>query len=327
MKGGRLMMTIKRKTTLCNTNIHLLNIIWRLGKGIMFKIHIEKYMEVFYGVKPIDTWKQLKELNTNMIVEWIKLRNIVVIKLRKYALQFLLQKDRAEISAISVTYSKIKKTAFINTIIQNHISSNHIKATFERVANYYENASTFLSSEKKGYKVIERLFNKGIFNNYALSEINELKEIDSTNKSCLKSSKSKIPSNNVSKYTHRFNLNSMQSQGIYIDSAKLQANGGHVTLYIAILDLNNSLDVKKVSNKINSTFSYLSLFTPNNIKIHFNVYTASSERYKLLLRLKHSIDKHFIDTKVSGSFTWEVTNLEIEKKLFGNQKILLQNIK
>lgn len=105
----------------------------------------------------------------------------------------------------------------------------------------------------------------------------------------------------------------MQSQGIYIDSAKLQADSG-IIIYIAILDFNGSFNAKKLANKIFSTFSYLSIFTVHNIRFHFSVYTASQERYKALLRIKHTIDKHFIDAKVFGSFEWEVFDLDLEKK-------------
>ncbi|WP_090677329.1 hypothetical protein [Paenibacillus tianmuensis] len=216
-----------------------------------------------------ETWERLKELERNKIVEQIKLRNIVVIKLRKSAVCFLLGKNREEIASVQVNITRIMKSAFINEIIHKHICEKRIKPTFERVRNYYKTSSTFLCAEKENYKILQKYHEKGVFGDSILAEVELLRYIEESNKGNLRSVESNEITDPLLQRAH--NMNCIQTGGVYIDLA--EKIGSTVTLHVAMLDLSGSLTGVKVSEKLLKTYHYLDIFKNDKLRIHFVVYT------------------------------------------------------
>lgn len=323
------MITNARKESFCKANIELLELIWRIGKGLMYKKHIEAYMEHFFGQKPQDTWEKLKELEGADIVQRVRLYNIVVIKLKKYALRFLMGVERERIRSIEVTASKLMRNAYINAVILHHLKVDPIitKLDYQRFLDRYYPYSTFFVARNQAYQVLSRLYvEKGLFFTEIEQEIDRLKEIQVRSLSFSKKERgNKYKEKEVAEYT--FNINSMEQGSVFIDYTTKKEG-----IHIAILDDKNNLSGGKIAEKIMRTYSYFYDFLPFGTLFKFTVYVRNEERVKALknnANMKAYND--FISTKsrIQG-FTWhgqnvdvKFVNLDLDRQLFGNQSLAL----
>lgn len=328
------MITNQRKQSLCEAHKSLLELIWALGKGLMYKKHIEAYMEHFYGVKPQHTWAKLKELEENDVVQRIKLYNIVVIKLKKYAIRFLLGVERESIRSIEVTATKLNRTAYVNAMLLHHINTiPSLKRDYQSFLNKYYLSSMFSKSRYKSYEVLETLKEKSVL---VASETNEsdvdieiaklkgiqmglfpTKEADDE--------ESKEENAEESKKEYEFNINSMEQHSIFIDFMSKKEG-----LHIAILDDKNNLTGKKLAEKVMKTYDYLNTFFPLQTVFNFTVYVRNEKRLEEVQSKanKKGFDEFVLKNHKKLAYRSEYcertyVNLDLDKNLFGNQSLIL----
>jgi hypothetical protein len=326
------MITQDQKKATCKDHSDLLQLIWLFGGGLMFKSHVERYMEHFSGKKPFDTWQAMRKLEQSGLIERIKFYNVILIKLRKYALCFLLNKERNQVSSVSANLAKIKKTAFINEIVLRDITDIQNKSKtrlpVEKFFLAYSKRTTFFCSAKKSHEVLSWYQANGLFIDFISSEIGDLQKIEQKNKSFLRNSPT-MPSKNKKKEKNggedesRYNLNSMQSSGVHLKFTEKNS----ALVRIAIFDINSQLSADALALKMMNVFRYLNNYFSDGVQPQFSVYTVSKERKSALekVRVSNLLEKHLQRDLNFGQipFAWEVINLNLENILFGKQKILL----
>lgn len=319
------MITNVRKEKLSKSNEQMLEVIWRLGRGLMYKKHIEAYMEHFFNQKPEVTWKKLKELEESDVVERVRLYNIVVIKLKKYALRFLLGVKREQIRSLDVTASKLMRSAYVQALILSHLKEDPrmTKLDYKMFLDRYCLSSTFFVTRNTGFVVLEQYAKKGVFFEID-EEVDRLREIKE--KSLFKKNEGK----EIVEY--KFNLNSMEQSSIFINYASRNRTTKINTIHLAIIDDKNNLRGSKVAEKIMRTYSYLYEFVPLGTLFKFTVYVRNGERLEALGNKANT--KSFNDYIATKSriqrITWNsafcevnYVNLDLDKKLFGNQLLVL----
>lgn len=322
------MITNARKEKVSKANKHVLEVIWRLGKGLMYKKHIEAYMEHFFNQKPEVTWKKLKELEESDVVERVRLYNIVVIKLKKYALRFLLGVEREQIRSIDVTASKLMRSAYVHALILEHLKEVRLMTfvDYKMFLDRYCPLSTFFIPRNTGYEVMERYAKKGVFSNQIDKEIDRLREIK------VKSLFTEDKAKEEKEVDYKFTINSMEQASIYIDYTTRNSLTGISTIRIAIIDDKNNLRGSKIAEKIMRTYSYFYEFVPFGTLFKFTVYVRNGERLEALedkANTKAFNDYIATKSKIQG-FIWNsglcevnYVNLDLDKKLFGNQSLIL----
>lgn len=323
------MITQHQKEAVCKQHSDLVQIIWLFGGGLMFKSHVERYMEYFNRIKPFDTWQALRELEQSGLIERIKFYNVILVKLRKYAVCFLLNKERNQVASVSASLAKIKKTAFINEVVLNGLNQGlENRPTLEKFFNGYSPRTTFFSTAKQSHEVLKWYQANGRFVDAISSEIGHLQKIEQKNKSFLKNSPTMPSKNEKTEQSdgadeNRYNLNSMQSSGIHFQFSRQNSN----FVQIAIFDINSQLCADTLAHKMSSVFKYINSYLKDGVKLQFFVYTVSQERKSALekagvnKRLEQELQYELILGEIP--FPWEVVNLNLENKLFGKQKILL----
>lgn len=307
------MIPFEKKKRICLENKKLLHLVYVFGSGVMFKQHVQRYFRDFEGVHEIETSKKLSELKQNEIIEYHNIFGSKVVKLKKFAVYFLLDKGREDVSSINFTSGKAKKSAFLNEMI---LSNKGIKAkwsTLEGLFRVFPEQTTYFSKQKETYKFLAGQIEIGNTTTHAFEELEKLilhKEIAT-----------KFAKTEDTSIKKEFNLNSIQAANIYLGLRK-RGNSKPIQ-QVDILDLNGMMTAKKFVNKVISTTHYLELFLDEEkIDLHYNLYVQSAERMEHLLESMDEIDKLIMQIH-KKSISWEIVNLKLESTLFRNQKVLL----
>lgn len=316
-------VTNARKQRVCEANKAILELIWLLGKGLMFKKHLEDYCLHFFNEKPESTWEKVKVLEEAEVIERIRLHNIVVIKLKKFALRFLLQVDREQVRSIEVTASKLMRSAYIHAIVLYHLKNVEIinKLDYQAFMERYYPLATFFVVRNRAYEVLRYSAEKGVLSEAIWEEIELLKEIR-------KRANSFDTSGKVN--TVRFNINSMEQASIFLEFVRKKQ--GNTVFHIALLDDRNNLTAVKIAEKILKTYAYFYDFVAHTTRFEFTIYVQNEERLKAITsKTAQRNFKNYINNKtknrsvVYNSQFIEIryVNLDLDKKLFGSQTLRL----
>lgn len=318
------------KHGICESNRDILEVIWHLGRGIMFRSQLKLYMARFFDYKEFDLIDRLAHLEVFQVVEKLNYHGNVILKLRKFALQFLLNKSREQVSAIQVNPSKVKRTAFNNAIILDTIRKTDAfsELAFDELLERYIEKSMLCLSEREGYKALEHY--KRYLDPQGLDEIIALKKKEIENNANLNSYRGKdLQWGNTVSYA--YNLINMAFQGVFINllTKTHPFTGENVpTLHIAIPDLNDTLSVISLGQKVFESFSYLdSIFVPNHsseafpFHYHFTVYVSCGTRKIYLESFRKLINQKLTANHIMTRMSWEVVDLNIKPRLFKASKL------
>lgn len=316
------MTTTDKKQRLCKQHEKMLKIIYHLGKGIMFKKHLERYMEA-RGTHTIHTSIAITELREAKVVEIIYIHRVAVIKLLKFAVGFIEKKHVEEVTAISVTQTKISRVAFLNEIMLRKLprltDEEDKDKIIDTVLNGYIKNTTYFKKDKQTYKLLIQNVREGLYKEEAtIHEINLLKKSYESSRARLKYREKEVAK--VERVV-QFNLNSMTSSNIYI--GRIFSDGNTLTQHIEILDVNSKMPVSQLVQKIEKTYDYMNQFLKSNMKLKFNFYVASQERKSFFDDRRQKIKNALRRRQVQAEY--EVINLNLEKTLFRNQKVLLSS--
>ncbi|WP_242325663.1 hypothetical protein [Bacillus cereus group sp. BfR-BA-01353] len=315
------MTTTDKKQRLCKQHEKMLKIIYHCGKGIMFKKHIERYMEL-RGTHTIHTSIAITELREAKVVEVIYMYRVAIIKLLKFAVAFIEKKHVEEVTAIAVTQTKISRVAFLNELMLSKLpvlDEENKDKIIDTVLNGYIKNTTYFRKDKQTYKLLIQNVREELYKEEAtLHEINLLKKSYESSRARLMYREKDVEK--VERVVP-FNLNSMTSSNIYV--ARIYRNNNNNTLvqHIEILDVNSKMPASQLVDKIEKTYDYMNQFLKSNMKLKFNFYVASAERKAFFDDRGQKIKNALMRRQVQAEY--EVINLNLEKTLFRNQKILL----
>ncbi|MBN6708214.1 hypothetical protein, partial [Bacillus thuringiensis] len=273
------MATTDKKQRLCEQHEKMLKIIYHCGKGIMFRKHVERYMEL-RGTHTIHTSIAIKELREARIIEVIYVHRVAIIKLLKFAVGFIEKKHVEEVTAISVTQTKISRVAFLNELMLSKLpvlDKENKDKIIDTVLNGYIKNTTYFRKDKQTYKLLIQNVREGLYKEDATTyEINLLKKIHESSRAGLMYREKEVTK--VERVV-QFNLNSMTSSNIYIARIYEDShNKNQLIQHIDILDVNSKMPVSQLVEKIEKTYDYMNQFLKSNIKLKFNFYVASPER-------------------------------------------------
>lgn len=308
------LVTSEKKKSICEQDRKLLQLIYIFGGGVMFKQHIHRYFSAYEGIHEIETSKRLLELQQNEIIEYHNIFGSKVVKLKKFAVYFLLDKGREDVSSVNFTAGKAKKSAFLNEMILTNKDFKEKWSTLEDLFRVFPELTTYFSKQKETYKFLKKQIKIGNTTKHAASEVEKLilhKELAT-----------KFEKTGDMPLRKEFNLNSIQAANIYLGFRKAKGNPKPMQ-QVDILDLNGMMTVKKFVKKVISTTHYLEIFFDNEkIGLHFNLYVQSADRKEHLLKSKDEIDKLIMKIN-KKEISWEVVDLNLENTLFRGQKVLL----
>lgn len=306
------LVPFEKKKLICEANKELLNLVYEFGNGIMYKQHIQRYFSEFEGIHEIDISKRLLELKNNEIIDFQNIFGAKVVKLKKFAVCFLLGKEREAVSSINFTMMKVKKSAFLNQIILDNADLFKTKwATLEDLRKPFLKATTYFSKQKETYIFLQRQ------SSYTVQWVeDEIRKLISHKEKAIqfKETPYKVKNN-------EFNLNSMQASNIFFGIKRIGVV--RPTQPIHLLDLNGLMTPNKLASKINNTVDYLdALFDREKLDFQFDLFVHSDERRSFLLKSKKKIDKLIWD-HCKREISWGVVDLNLENTLFRGQKVLL----
>ncbi|MFJ5772546.1 hypothetical protein [Psychrobacillus sp. NPDC093180] len=307
------MVPFEKKKRICKENRTLLQLVYLFGSGVMFKRHIQRYFSAYEGVHEIETSKRLLKLKENEIIEYHNIFGSKVIKLKKFAVYFLLDKGREDVSSINFTAAKAKKSAYLNQIILNNASIKAKWPTLDDLFGDLPEITTYFMKQKETYKFLEEQYKNHYTSRYAYDEIRKL--------IATKEMATKFVTNDRTVKKTTFNMNSLQAANIFF-GIKISGTVRPIQ-QIDLLDLNGLMTPAKFVAKINSTVDYLDvLFDSEELDFHYNLYVQSSQRKVVLLRSKDKIDE-LIRDHCKREISWGIINLNLESTLFRGQKVLL----
>lgn len=318
------MATTDKKQRLCEEHEKMLKIIYYCGKGIMFKKHIERYMQL-RGAHTIHTSIAVKELREAKVIEVIYVHRVAVIKLLKFVIAFIEKKHVEEVTAITATQAKISKVAFLNELMLSRLpvlDEENKDKIIDTVLNGYIKNTTYFRKDKQTYKLLIQNVWEGLYKEDAtIYEINLLKKIHESSRAGLMYREKEVAK--VERVV-QFNLNSMTSSNIFIGRIHEDLhNKNQLIQHIEILDVNSKMPTSQLVEKIEKTYDYMNQFLKHNMKLKFNFYVASQERKDFFDDRGQKIKNALMRRQVQAEY--EVINLNLEKTLFRNQKILLSS--
>lgn len=306
------MITNKAKEETCRVFEGYLKLIYHFGRGVMLVVHIQRYMEHLEGKNKTSVWRDLRELQAKEIIDVHKIHNNSYIKLKKYALRYLLNKDSAkDTKSISYGFTTIKKSLFINELVLQYPLKG---SKIDELVDYYSNHTTFINKDKQNIAILKNLSNN-LINGEIKAEIQNLEGIYTEQMERL-ITKTKTKGVKIEKL-NKFNLNNMQSRNIYISSIKGD------TINVVFLDVNDSYTANKMADNFQLVYQYLSTIFPENIKLRFTIITSDSENEFRIQKQMPQINQYLQNKKILNTFTINVKNLDLRAKLFSNVKILL----
>lgn len=314
------MITRERKERLCEEHRQLLELIFSFGKGIMYRNHVQRFMSLFESVNEIDTSKHIKELIENKLLDKRNLFGAVVLRLKKFPVYYLLQCNRESVSSITFSANKVKKSAFLCEIVLQRADFFKKKGmSLENLRSYYLNSTTYFLKDKDTFNYLERQIAAGWCNkDFAKTEVAHLRLLKERAQAGLKT-KEPLHLEDLP-FAGEFNLNAMMSANIFLGMRTRQEG-----CYVDILDSSGLMTSKKFARKVNATFDYLNvLFNREKIDFKFVLHVQSKERKKFIEEEKELISQMiFAHSNIKLSF--DINNLNLESRLFRNQKVLLNS--
>lgn len=291
------MVTNNAKETACNAYKEYLQLIYYMGKGIMLATQIQRYMGYFYGTSKQGVWRHIRSLQEVEIIDVHKIQNNSYIKLKKYAVRFLLEKESSKnVASLSYSFTTLKKTTFKNEYVLQYLLKESLKDTI----NYCNKNTTLIAKNKKNWKVLKPYVKQ----NEVGTEIKNLIEIATQQAKILKSKK---PEALKIQKVNRFNINNMQSRNIYI--VEITEN----TVQVVVLDINNNYTAQKIKDTGSWIAEYFKMLMEDK-RVLINICVATNSDVKRVVKeIKRA---SLINIEIG------VINLNLKANCFSNVDIL-----
>ncbi len=324
------MITNAKKEATCKKYFDIIEIIYELGNGLFFRKDLFHFAEKFYGYNKVDYKSALTELQWAEVIEFIKVGNVTLIKLKKYGLRHITGLGRESVSSITITGSRINKLAFYIGIIWKIYERESM--TFTQVLNDLNRYSSFFLKEKQGHLMLQQFkYLVNIEDNTIVMVENEIMALNKNYSNSInnldrnnKLSKLKL-NNNESTIVDGFNPNNILKLNYFVYDFEDVFN-------VYIIDYRQNIFIERYLQFIKEAYNYFStrfkkpikfvtvgnntdsMFIANNdiLLAYFNDNRLESEYRNGMLK----IDVMYIDTvlKVSMDYTTIKKNMVLTRE-------------
>lgn len=318
------MITNERKEETCKKYFDIIEMVYEFGNGLFFRKDLFHFCKKFYGYSKKDFLSALMELKNSEVIETIKISNVTLIKLKKYALRNLTGKGRENIGSITITGQKITKLAFITQIIWKIYKVENI--TFSEVLRDLNKYSSFFLKEKEGHlflqkflyliEIDENIVKTQTTKHMVNTEIstllknynNSLSNLDKKNRLA----KIKL-AENERRIIEEFNANSVLKLNYFVYDME-------DVFYIYIIDYRQNISIDKYLNFLNEAYHYFSCRFKKPIKFItvsnnsedifipdidvFKDYLNKNDIWHDYQNEKLQIDIMYVDTVIKGNISY-----------------------
>ncbi len=300
------MITNKDKEEACRTFESYIKLIYWFGHGIMMSIHIQQYMERLEGKNKTQVWRDLRKLQSIELLDVCKIFNNNYVKLKKYSLRYLLNKESSkDTKSVDVGFTAIKRSTFINEFILRYpLKADNI----DDIINYYHSNTTLINKDKQNTAILKR------FEKESIAITQEIENLDALSAQQLKNLQTKMPGAKIEKL-NSFNLNNMQSRHIYISSIKEDV------VNVIFLDLNDSYNAVKLAKSFEKVYLYLSDLFTDKLFV-FSIIVSDKENGIRIKKLKTRLKDILMSKHLCGFFKYKIIDLNIRAKVFSNLKVI-----
>lgn len=317
-------ITDKDKEEACIEFNDYLVLVYYLGKGVMFSSQLQRYLEMITEVGRSEYYRNLKVLQQKGLIDIHKFHNNNYIKLKKYSVKYLLQKDSTnEVKSINYSFTTLKRSAFISEmiltifIIDNTISVN-------KLINFLLTKTTLISKRNSNSKIFKELKEYKDPSIFLRDEVHNLDLLENKN---LMSIRNKKTVASIEKRSE-FNINNMQSRNIFI----LKILDDEIT--VSILDLNDNYGPARLCDNIYNTCFYLSSILDNrkfekkNRKVVFKMFFSSqSAKNRMTKEIGENgyVTKKLTERRLIRNLAYDIVlvNLDLRSRVFNNVNIIL----
>ena len=311
------------KLEIAKKHRNYLTLIYKIGNGVMFKKQIEEFAEKFMNTKRTSAQEVLKELRNHDIVDYVQYQRAVVVKLKKFALQYLKECDRDQVGAVNVTPTKIRKSAYISALILD-IFADINDATLMGMFKYVDVNSTLFLKEREGYKLLNKFNDCYKYPKDVKMEANVFQKCSVNSKVNL-NSKDKDMERYVPIISNVINEKGVVEQNYHCNSiiqgyTNILKSGDGKNIYVYLFDLTDNGSVSVLTKKIINFYNYFCSKLKGDVRTYFYICVSSSARYKMFFEQADKFDKAF--SKANINIDYSVKDLSVAS-LFLNRKIAM----
>lgn len=320
----------KRKKRAFKEHKELIQCLWCIGKGIMFRKHLIKFFTL-HGHRKDVVERAIRDLIDSDLIEVFRYGNSHVLKLKKYGIYTLQGKESSDVDSVRISNKKVLRSAFLIEWLLRDLARDlvHLEKGFAHNLGRIQYLKSHVSFEKRSYKILEnmqkmdqkskeRKESQRFLKSVALAEIENLKVVrEYTENGKRKDEAIAIRREKERNLGYKINLNGLYSRDVYFSFAM---HGKQPILYLDFLDLNST--EKKIEDKMKLVLSYINHFFDPAVQIYVNILVPSAIRHDYfksrIKKMKGNMGR-VIDIK---NVRMKTINLNLEETLFARMTII-----
>lgn len=322
----------KRKARAFNEHKEIIQCLWYIGKGIMFRKHLIKYFTL-HGYREKVVEEAIRDLIASDLIEVSRYGNSHVLKLKKYGIYTLLGKKSGDVDSVRISGKKILRSAFLNEWILVDLARDiaHLKKGFAHNLSRVRLLRSHVSFEKCSYEVLlyletldeERKSKKEArryLNPEAPKEIEDLyvmREYAESGKWEDEARAIRIKKENGSSY--KINLNGLHSRDVYFS---ILSDEEYDYLILDLLDIQSNMTEKQLEEKLKLAINYMQILIDPAVQIRVHVLVASAIRRSYFRPRMNRIAKNVSLVTKNNNVKMQTINLNLEETLFARMTII-----
>lgn len=324
----------KRKERAFNEHKEMIQCLWYVGKGIMFRKHLIKYFTL-HGYRKKVVEEAVRDLIDSDLIEVIRLGNSHILKLKKYGIYTLLGKKPSEVGSVSTSDKKYLRSAFLNERILSDLAFDpnpvHLEKGFAHSLRRILLVRSHASFEKRSYKVLEYLQgldqrnekrgeSKKFLASTALGEIQDLSivRVHAETKK-LEDEARAVRIKKESDPSYQINLNGLHSGDVYFS---FSSDGKQYVLNLDFLDVRSNMTEKGLETKLKLVIPYMKYLVDPAVQIRVNVLVASETRRDYFKSRLSRIETNVSRATNIINVEMQTINLNLEETLFARMTII-----
>lgn len=327
MKGGVIMTSTTYKQKIAEEHLDVIKIIYLLGKGIMWRTQLKQYLQYFLQMTDKKIASAIAALKDADIIHIHRYCNRQVLRLKKFGIYFLTKQTRKNTASITFTTTKVLKSAFINAILLYELHQRELDMKVDEYIKMIKSNTTLLAKDKSNHHILRPLLQNPFYKNgweKIRSELELLEEIRQNNINRL----NQHPLTKESTYYYDFNLNAIQSRGVYIGGwhysnaytvydKKVKLHGPIIYIIDANNKYRNVAKLEKLLKEIRDYFDSL-LNTPQGFTIQFKIIVedAKTEMYYRNNSAYNTLCEHSVLNEI------ELLNLNVLHEVFAGVNLI-----
>lgn len=322
----------KRKARAFREHKEIIQCLWHMGKGIMFRKHLINYFTL-HGHQKKAVEVAIRDLIASDLIEVSRYGNSHVLKLKKYGIYTLLGKKSGDVDSVRVSGKKILRSAFLNERILGDLARDlvHLKKGFGHNLRRVSLLRSHVSFEKRSYEVLGYLEGldkerkrkneaRRYLNPEASKEIYDLcimREYAESGKWEDKARAIRIKKESGSRY--KINLNGLHSRDVYFN---VYSDEEQDYLILDLLDIQSNMTEKQLETKLKLAINYMKILIDPAVQIRVNVLVASAIRRGYFRSRMNRIATNVSRATNINNVEMRISNLNLEETLFARMTII-----